>query len=187
MTALYTLTKELNELAAMADTDDEGLRQAIQDTMAGIAGEFEDKADSIVRLIRNIESDVAAIDVEMNRLKELKRIKSNSVGEMEDYLRRNMDAAGKKTIKRPLFTITVSAGRESVIVDKEDDLPDDLTAVSTSIVPKKNEIAKKLKEIREHNIAVQARIDAGEDCADELIEPPTWAHLERGDSSIKIK
>lgn len=38
MTRLYALTGQMTELAAMADTDDEGLRQAIQDTMDGIKG-----------------------------------------------------------------------------------------------------------------------------------------------------
>ena len=41
MTQLYALTGQMAELAAMCDTDDEGLKQAIQDTMAGIQGEFE--------------------------------------------------------------------------------------------------------------------------------------------------
>ncbi|PUA43119.1 hypothetical protein C5U62_20945 [Pseudomonas protegens] len=49
------LEDALAELAALADTDDEGLRQAIQDTMDGIKSEFEVKADSIVMLRRNIE------------------------------------------------------------------------------------------------------------------------------------
>ena len=39
MTQLYALTGQMAELAAVCDTDDEGLKQAIQDTMAGIQGE----------------------------------------------------------------------------------------------------------------------------------------------------
>lgn len=80
MTELYALTGQMAELAALADTDDEGLRQAIQDTMDGIKGEFEVKAESIVMLRRNIEGDIDAIDKEVDRLNELKRIKKNTVG-----------------------------------------------------------------------------------------------------------
>lgn len=187
MTQLYALTGKLAELQGMADTDDEGLKEALQHAMDEIQGEFEVKADNIVMLRRNIESDVTAIDTEIERLTELKRIKSNSVAQISDYLRRNMEAANLKSIKRPLFTITLALGKEKVIVDNEDAVPDELTAVKTSIAPDKNAIAAKLKEIREHNDAVRKRIEAGEDAEHELLPEPAWAHLERGESSIRIK
>ncbi|MBC7211195.1 MAG: siphovirus Gp157 family protein, partial [Pseudomonas sp.] len=99
----------------------------------------------------------------------------------------NMDAANIKSIKRPLFTISLVAGKEKVIVDNEEAVPDDLTTVATKITPDKNAIAAKLKADREHNDAVRKRMAAGEDCEDELIPEPAWAHLERGESSIRIK
>jgi uncharacterized protein YeeX (DUF496 family) len=187
MTELYALTGQLAELAAMADTDDDSLGQAIQDTMDGIIGEFEVKAESVVMLSRNIGGDIDAIEKEVDRLNELKRIKKNTVGKLNDYLRRNMEAADIKSIKRALFTITLALAPEKVIVDKEDDLPDDFTVVKTDIVADKKAIAIRLKEIRDHNNAVRKRIQAGEDVEHELIPGPIWAHLERGESSIRIK
>ncbi|MGN8346322.1 siphovirus Gp157 family protein [Pseudomonas sp. SMV71] len=187
MTQLYALTGKLAELQGMADTDDEGLKEALQHAMDEIQGEFEVKADNIVLLRRNIESDVTAIDNEIERLAELKRIKSNAVAQIGDYLRRNMEAANIKSIKRPLFTITLALGKEKVIVDKEAELPEDFIVPKTTFAPDKNAIAAKLKEIREHNEAVRKRMAAGEDAEHELLPEPTWAHLERGDSSIRIK
>lgn len=187
MTHLYALTGKLAELQAMADTDDEGLKEALQHAMDEVQGDFNIKADNIVMLRRNIESDVTAIENEIERLAELKRIKSNSVSQISDYLRRNMEAANIKSIKRPLFTITLAMGNERVIVDNEDAVPDELTSVKSSITPDKKAIAAKLKEIRDHNEAVRKRMDAGEDAEHELLEEPKWAHLERGDSSIRIK
>ena len=187
MTQLYALTGKLAELQAMADTDDEGLKEALQHAMDEVKGDFNDKADNIVMLRRNIESDVNAIDTEIERLKELKRIKSNSVAQISDYLRRNMEAANIKSIKRPLFTITLALAPEKVIVDKEDEIPDDFIETKTVFAPDKKSIATKLKEIRDHNDAVRKRMEAGEDAEHELLPEPTWAHLERGDSSIRIK
>lgn len=187
MTQLYALTGKLAELEAMADTDDEGLKEALQHAMDEIQGSFDIKADSIVMLRRNIESDVTAIDNEIERLAELKRIKSNSVLQITDYLRRNMQAANITSIKRPLFTITLAMGKEKVIVDNEDSVPDELTSVKTSIAPDKVAILAKLKEIRDHNAAVRKRMEAGEDAEADLLPEPAWAHLERGDSSIRIK
>ena len=187
MTELYALTGQMAELAALADTDDEGLRQAIQDTMDGIKGEFEVKADSIVMLRRNIEGDIDAIDKEVDRLNELKRIKKNTVGQLSDFLRRNMEAADIKTIKRPLFTITLALSPEKVIVDDEKAVPDEFVSLKSVITPDKKTIAVRLKEIRDHNEAVRKRMAAGEDAEAELLEEPSWAHLERGESSIRIK
>ncbi|WP_339069684.1 siphovirus Gp157 family protein [Pseudomonas idahonensis] len=187
MTQLYALTGQMAELAALADTDDEGLRQAIQDTMDGIKGEFEVKADSIVMLRRNIEGDIDAIDKEVDRLNELKRIKKNTVDQISDYLRRNMEAADIKSIKRPLFTITLALSPEKVIVDDEKAVPDEFVSLKSVITPDKKTIAVRLKEIRDHNEAVRKRMAAGEDAEAELLEEPSWAHLERGESSIRIK
>ncbi|WP_025804634.1 siphovirus Gp157 family protein [Pseudomonas chlororaphis] len=187
MTQLYALTGQMAELAAMADTDDENLKQAIQDTMDGIKGEFAEKADSIVMLRRNIEGDIDAIDKEVDRLSELKRIKKNTVDQISDYLRRNMEAADIKSIKRPLFTITLALSPEKVIVDNEQAVPDEFVSLKSVITPDKKTIAVRLKEIRDHNETVRKRMAAGEDAEAELLEEPTWAHLERGDSSIRIK
>lgn len=187
MTELYALTGQMAELASLADTDDEGLRQAIQDTMDGIKGEFEVKADSIVMLRRNIEGDIDAIDKEVDRLNELKRIKKNTVGQISDYLRRNMEAADIKSIKRPLFTITLTLSPEKVIVDDEKAVPDEFVSLKSVITPDKKTIAVRLKEIRDHNEAIRKRMAAGEEAEAELLEEPAWAHLERGESSIRIK
>jgi len=187
MTQLYKLTGQMAELEAMADCDDEGLKLALQDTMDAIQGEFEVKAENIVMLRRNIEGDISAIDKEVERLNELKRIKKNSVGQISDYLRRNMEAANLKSIKRPLFTITLAMAPEKVIINNKDEIPDDFMSVSTSIEPDKKAIAAQLKELREHNAAVRKRMDAGEDAEAELLPEPAWAHLERGESSIRIK
>ena len=187
MTQLYALTGQMAELQALFDTDDESLKEALQNAMNEIQGEFELKADSIVRLRRNIESDVQAIDKEVERLNELKRIKKNSLNEISDYLRRNMEAANLKTIKRPLFTITLALAPERAIIDNLDEIPDELVVVSSAVDPDKKAILARLKLIRDHNTQIRQRMAAGEDVEAELMEQPAWAHLERGESSIRIK
>lgn len=187
MTQLYALTGKLAELQAMFDTDDESLKEALQNAMNEIQGEFEIKADSIVRLRRNIESDVEAIDKEVERLNDLKRIKKNSLDAISDYLRRNMEAANLKTIKRPLFTLTLALAPERVIIDNLDAVPDEWVVVRSTIDPDKKAILSRLKVIRDHNAQIRQRMAAGEDLEAELLEQPDWAHLERGESSIRIK
>ncbi len=127
MTDLYKRNEQIAALAALA----------IQDTMDGIKGEFEVKADSIVMPRRNIEGDIDAIEKEVDRLNELKRIKKNTVGQLSDYLRQNMEAADIKSIKRPLFTITLALSPEKVIVDNEQIVPDEFVSLKSVITPDK--------------------------------------------------
>lgn len=113
--------------------------------------------------------------------------RKNTVGKLVEYLRKNIEATDTKTIRRPLFTITLALAPEKVIVDKEDDIPVDFIDTKTVFSPDKRTITAKFKEIREHNVAVRKRMAAGEDAEHELLEEPIWAHLARGDSSIRIK
>lgn len=188
MTSLYAMTEQMRELASMLDSDDEGLVQAIQDTMQGVKGEIEAKAEAIVMLSRNMTGDISALDVEIDRLTELKRVREIGLKKLTDYLKRNLEAAGITSIDNPLFKITLVAGVEKCIIDDEKAVPDDYVTVKTSITPDKRLILAHLKELREKNKALQAKVDAGDlDAESDIEEVPSWARIERGDSSLRIK
>lgn len=165
MTDLYKLNGQFKELAALAENADEDLAVAVHDTMGAIQAEFNDKALAVSHVILNFDSDVAAIDGEIDRLQERKRLITNRQKQIKDYLRDNMEAANITKISCPLFTISLAKGRESVVVDDESALPDELMRIKTEISPDKTAIA--------------ARLKAGETV------PGT--RLERGQSSIRIK
>ena len=165
MTKLYDITGQFKELAALAEGADEDLAIAVRDTMGAIQAEFNDKALAVSQVILNFDADIAALDLEIERLTERKRLIGNRQKEIKNYLRENMEATGITKISCPLFTITCAQGRESVVVDSEDGIPDDLMSVKTEIKPDKNAIA--------------ARLKAGEQIP--------GCRLERGQSSIRIK
>lgn len=163
MTKLYELTEQYKELAALADCEE--MKEAVADTLEGLAGEFNDKAKAITSLILNMSSDAGAIDQEIERLKAKKQVITNRQEALKDYLRTNMERTGIKKITCPLFTITCVQGREIVHIDNEKELPDAFLAVKTVISPDKKEI--------------EARLKSG--------EAVPGAHLERCKSSIRIK
>lgn len=165
MTKLHEIAKEYREVAALADSDDEGMAQAVIDTLEAVGGEFEQKAQTLVRITLNRDSDIAALEAEIKRLEGRKQVIVNQQQSFKDYLRTNMEATGITKISCPLFSITLAKGRESVVVDNENAIPDELMRVKTEIAPDKAAIAAKIK--------------AGE-------EVP-GARLERGQSSIRIK
>lgn len=165
MSALYELTGQFKELAVLMEGADEDMAIAVRDTMGAIQAEFHDKALAVSRVILNMDGDIEAVDAEIERLQERKRLMSNRKGQIIDYLRENMEAAEITKISCPLFTITLLKGRESVIVDDESQLEDELVSTKVVTAPDKKAIAERIK--------------AGQDVK--------GAHLERGKSSIRIK
>lgn len=165
MTQLYVLTEQFRELQSLAVNADEDMAVAVRDTMQAIEGEFEEKGKALAVIVLNMDTDVEALDKEIDRLTERKRAIKNRQESLKDYLRENMEAAGIKRISCPLFSITCAEGREIAVIDEESLLPDEFMRVKTDVAPDKAEIAKALK--------------AG-------TEVP-GAHLERAKSSIRIK
>lgn len=165
MTTLYTIAEQFKELAALAETADEDLDVALRDTMESIEGEFQEKGKAIAMVTLNIDGDLEAIQSQIDRLTERKRIINNRKESLKEYLRQNMETAGITKITHPLFTITCGKGKPIVVIDDEKALPDDFVNVKVTSAPDKAAIAKALKEGQE----------------------VPGAHSEIGKSSISIK
>lgn len=146
MTTLYTIAEQFKELAALAETADEDLAVALRDTMEGIEGEFQEKGKAIAMITLNIDGDLEAIQSQIDRLTERKRIINNRKESLKEYLRTNMDAAGITKISHPLFSITCGKGKPIVVIDDEKALPDDFVNVKVTSAPDKVAIARALKE-----------------------------------------
>lgn len=162
---LREIAEEYRQVAAMIDSDDEGMAIAVRDTLQAIGGAFEEKAQAVIAIAQNLEADCAVIDAEIERLQAIKKTRIGKADSLREYLRENMEATGIKQISCPLFSITLAAGREIAVIDSEDAIPDELMAVKTEIKPNKAEILRRLK--------------AG--------EAVPGAHIERSQSSIRIK
>lgn len=163
MTKLYELTEQFKELAKLADCEE--MKEALTDTLEGLEGEFQEKAQAITSMVLNMDSDTSAIDEEIKRLTARKKTIQNRQQSMKDYLRVNMERCEISKITCPLFTITCAKGREIVHIDNEKEIPDDFLTVNTVISPDKKAIEAKLKE----GVSVPG------------------AHLEISKSSIRIK
>lgn len=144
MTALYEITESLKELSDLSEVPD--MAVAVRDTLEAVEGEFNDKAVSVAHFIRNLDSDVEAIDNEVKRLNDRKKALKTKQESIKDYLRENMEATGIKKIECPLFSISCVAGRDVVTINDEAALPDDYVEVKSEVKPVKATILKALKE-----------------------------------------
>jgi chaperonin cofactor prefoldin len=143
MSKLYELTGQLKELENM--DGDEEFAVAIKDTLEAIGGEFNDKALTVTRVALNYNSDIEVLDVEIKRLQDRKKTIKNRHDQLIEYLRYNMEAADIKKVSCPLFTVTLSNGRDVVVIDDEDQLPDEFMRVTTNVAPDKVALLNSLK------------------------------------------
>lgn len=146
MSKLYEISEQFTELAKLADSDDENMKEAVATTLECIEGDFKDKAQALVTVVHNMDSDVDALDAEIKRLQARKKSIQNRQDSMREYLRDNMERTGIKKISCPLFTINCVAGREIAVINDESVIPDEYMAVKTEIRPDKAEITKALKD-----------------------------------------
>lgn len=144
--SLYDITGQYRELAALAtDPNSELTHEAIADTLQGIQGSFEEKAEKVAVIINGVGANVTTIDNEIKRLQERKRIIQNRDKSIREYLLNNMTALEIKKIECSLFSITLAKGRDSVVVDDVNRLPDEFISVKSEVVADKKALLTALK------------------------------------------
>ena len=161
MSTLYELTDDylnLLELAEDPDTDPE----AFADTLEGIEGAIEDKADGYAKVIRTLEGDAAACDAESKRLRNKKQTIENNIKRMKQALQYAMEATGKTKFKTPLFSFGIQKNPAAVVMDEGciENIPERFLIPQDPVIDKK---------------AIKEALKAGEDLEG-------IAHLEQSES-----
>ena len=157
---LYEITGALADLSSM-DLDDE----AVQTSLELAQGDFADKAVAIIKLTENMTADTSAIDAEIKRLQERKKVIENRKQSLRAYLLHNMEACNIPKIECSLFTASLRKGVESVEIIDQSQIPDEFVNVEVVTSPDKK--------------AIKAALSSG-------LEVP-GAALKRGATTITIK
>ena len=160
MSTLYELTNDYLTLLDMAEDPDID-EQALIDTMEGIEGEIEIKADGYARVMKQLEATSANLEFEEKRLMNRRKTIDRNIKRMKQALQDAMVATGKPKFKTDLFSFTIRKNPASVVIDRETCIPPEF------LIPQDPKIDKK---------AIKAAIDRGDDI--------TFAHLEQGESLI---
>lgn len=130
MASLYDLKEVYLQLQSAIENGED--YEAILNT---INEAIEDKADNYAKVMRNMESDIAAIDAEVERLQNRKRTLSNGINRMKQALYTNMKEMGKEKIKTELFSFTIAknGGKTPLIIPDEKAVPMEYQVASYSI------------------------------------------------------
>ena len=158
---LYELTEDYMNLLELAEDPDID-EQAFTDTLEGIDGALEDKAEGYAKVIRTLEGDAAACDAESKRLRNKKQTIENNIKRMKAALQMAMEATGKRKFKTPLFSFNIQKNTPSVVMDEQyiENIPERF------LIHKDPEI---------NRAAIKSAIKAGEDVGG-------IAHLEQTES-----
>ena len=162
---LYDLTNDYMELLELAEDPDID-EQAFMDTLEGIEGALEDKADNYAKCMRMLEADAKGIKAEEERLAKRRKTIEGNVSRMKSALQYAMEATGKTKFKTQLFSFNVQNNPASVVIDE----PDVDNIPERFLKYKDPEIDRK---------AIKDAINAGEDLEG-------LAHLEQTES-LRIK
>ena len=155
---LYELTNDYMNLLELAEDPDID-EQAFMDTLEGIEGALEDKAEGYAKVIRTLEGDAAACDAESKRLRNKKQTIENNIKRMKTVLQYAMEITGKTKFKTALFSFGIQKNPASVVIDHAGMVP------ASYWIPQPPELDKK---------AIKAYIKENGDV--------DWAHLEQTES-----
>jgi len=106
MTALYELAAEYRaDAEKLADMDlDE---QTLADTLDGLSGELEVKAQNVIMFTRNLEATAAAIKEAEAQMAARRKALENRAAGLRRYVLENMQFAGIQKIECPLFKLSI--------------------------------------------------------------------------------
>lgn len=145
MSTLFEITNDLETLYEMA-TDPECDAQALADTIEGAMGELENKASSYVYVIKQLEMEQEKAEAVSKDFADKAKLRGNNLKRIKEAIMSTMDRLGLKELEAGDYTIKIqkNGGREPLVLDHPENVPDNLTKVT--IEPDKDKIREYLKD-----------------------------------------
>ncbi len=111
---LYEISRNIRAVEAMLEDDDPEVQQAAKDTLEAIQGEFDEKADNIACIIKELKAEAEAIKAEREKLSQREKFKKSQAEWWSKYLLGEMSNAGKSKLETSRNVISVRNAAPSV-------------------------------------------------------------------------
>lgn len=142
---LYEITNgfmDLNEKEELSEEERQEIGMQLADAL-------QTKSNNIIAYYQDQNTLLNAIDEEIKRLQEYKKITKNKIDRYKEYVKSNMDLLGLEKISTDLGVISIAKSPISVEILDEQQIPDEYKEVVTTIKVDKKKIADNFKETGE--------------------------------------
>lgn len=152
MSTLYEITGEYLQLLEMLENTEDIYDQVIKDTLEGINGEFEIKADSCAKIIKELTAEAKKFEEEKKRLEERQLVIEHRRDAVKKHLYESMKLTGKLKFKTGLFSFGIqkNGGLQPLEIIPDADVPDEYMKKE----PDNGKIREALKEGKELSFAI---------------------------------
>ena len=151
MSTLYEITGDYLRLLEMLEEEESIDPQAFKDTLEGIEGEFEIKADGYARVLKELKAEALKFKAEIERMTAKMNAITNNSARLRQHLYDSMKATGKTKFKTDLFSFNIqrNGGTHPMEVDELC-----VTRAYMKMVPDNAKIRKALEDGKELKFAV---------------------------------
>lgn len=145
MGTLYELATDLKKLEEISfeEIKDQEQAEEIKDI---IKLEIENKSSNMIALIRNIDTDITAIDNEITRLQKMKKAKENKAENIKKYIKICLEESGIKGVETPLGSIKIRNNAPKVVIDDLEKVDGKFVIVETTLKVDKKAIKDSIYE-----------------------------------------
>lgn len=150
MSTLYEMTEDMKQLDEILTIGtDEKTEGYIKSLVSALENEIENKAENIIKVVKNKEAIVSSRKEEIKRLQELNKKDEKEIADLKQYTKECIERAGKKRVETVLGNLTVRKAQPVVKVLDATKLPADYLIQKTTINADKLKIKKHFNETGE--------------------------------------
>lgn len=148
MNSLYKITDKFIGLMNRAEAG-ELTEEEYNQLGEELAIELQNKGTNIVGYALNEESLIDAIDIQIKRLQEFKKLKQNNLDRFKEYVKDNMERLGITKMDTELGILSIAKNPMSVEIVNEDEIPKEFKQEIVTEKIDKTAIKKHFKETGE--------------------------------------
>lgn len=122
MSSLYQITGDFLKVQDMLE---KGLIDEADDTLESIEGDWEDKAENVVKMIRSLNADASVYKEESDYYADKARTATSRAQHLQDYLYKSMKMIGKERATAGNFKLAIAknGGKLKLHIDDPTHLP----------------------------------------------------------------
>jgi hypothetical protein len=135
-TPLYLLTGAYAQLLELAEEGED-----VSAALAELDDAIEAKALGIVKVLAQLDANAEAASAEAERLAARAKALESNADRLREYVKAHMKAANIKSVKTPLFSITLSNGKPRVVITDAGKVPPELMRQPKPPPPEPDKVA----------------------------------------------